>query len=218
MTRYLRLIALISTLAALTSCGGEDTPLDTNGPGPDPEPSVRWTTLASGKTLSSVWVDCAGTAWAVGEGGIAFYSDGNGWLPAPAGSSADLYGIWGNGSGKLFAVGEAGTVAIYDGSWTISQAPVSTDLLAVWGLSSSEVYAVGRSGRILRYDSSGWDVMDSPATVDLNAVHGISGSYIVAVGNNGMSFTMTARNGQEYIRHGPLFIRESGSMRAKTSM
>ncbi len=117
--------SVIVSLALLASCSGEEEPFNNYIEDPPPEPSVRWTTLASGKSLSGVWIDHDSTAYTVGEEGSAFYSKDGGWVPMPIGSSVDFNDIWGDGNGSLYAVGEDGTVAKYDGSWTTYSTPVS---------------------------------------------------------------------------------------------
>ncbi|MGH2615043.1 MAG: WD40/YVTN/BNR-like repeat-containing protein, partial [Thermomicrobiales bacterium] len=75
--------------------------------------------------------------WAGGLGGVAWYSDDNGWTPLTAGLPVRSVAALASGSGSLFAGGERGIARSKDGGriWTRCAVPDGTNAMAALALS-----------------------------------------------------------------------------------
>jgi hypothetical protein len=142
--------------------------------------------------LADVWGSDAANVFAVGEGGLLLYHDGNAagtWNEMTSPTTANLTGVWGNSASDVFAVGSGGVILHYDGAaWSEMDAPATDRLHAVWSASAGEALAVGEkdgSGVILRYDGNAWSEEEMMFAQPLFAIAGSGPDNVVAVGAHG---------------------------------
>lgn len=129
---------------------------------------TSWTAMSSGttRTLRSVWMEDANTAYAVGDNGTALRWNGTTWSPLTTGSTAQLNGVWGSGL-RVFMVGNSGEVLRYNGTTVVRETvPIADDLNAVSGIAGGLVTVVGDFGGVMRYDGNAWTLINSNGIID----------------------------------------------------
>jgi len=136
--------------------------------------------------LNDVWVDNAGTAYAVGDNSqIVVFSFG--WPASSKPTTKNLAAVWGADSKNIFAVGESGTILRYDGaSWKAMTSPTTQHLVDVHGSSASDVWAVGHKGTLLHYDGSSWKSMSFATKYHLTTVWAAGPKKAFAVGSGNL--------------------------------
>lgn len=133
--------------------------------------------------------------WAVGEGGMIYFSDDGGITWADRSDSPEI--IWQAvhtlAPDKTWMVGRGGEVAFWDGERLTIENPVKTILRGVFAVSPTEVYVVGSAagpgtkGTFLAFNGSSWHVVEVRAHFGtLNAITSDPDGNLYAVGNGGI--------------------------------
>ncbi len=145
-------------------------------------------------TILGLWSDAAGTAFAIGDEGLALQWDGAEWQRMTSGTKSALYGLWGQDAQHLLAVGDFGMILRWNGTrWDEFHAGTENFLFDVWGSALDDIFLVGLSGTIGHFDGRRWTLTPARARADLLAVTGLEGS-VYAVGSAGT--VMHHRDGQ----------------------
>jgi trimeric autotransporter adhesin len=129
---------------------------------------TAWTPMTSGttRTLRSVWMEDANTAYAVGDNGTALRWNGTTWSALNTASTTQLNGVWGSGL-RVIMVGNSGEVLRYNGTSVIRETvPIADDLNAVGGVVGGIITVVGDFGGVLRYDGTTWTLVNSNGIID----------------------------------------------------
>jgi len=133
----------------------------------------KWTPIALGVDLFSVWGTSSTNIYGGGTGGLIGHYNGSSYSQINLPTSGTVQGIWGSGASNVFAATSAGTIYNYRGSnWASMTLPSGVKSLdAVAGSSSSDVYAAGTGGTIVHYTGSGnWTAMTSATGVTLRGL------------------------------------------------
>jgi len=146
-----------------------------------------WNSVASGTEaeLFGVSVVDENNAWAVGDGGLILYYDGNMWLEQESGTSDNLSAVFFLNDSEGWAVGEDGTVLFYNGTeWTDIESNTTKDLYDVFFINATG-WASGKSGEIIMYDGVEWAESSSGTSDDLFAIFFADESNGWAAGEDG---------------------------------
>lgn len=104
--------------------------------------------------LRGVFGTAANAVWAVGDGGVIYYYDGNGtnWRVASSGVTATLYDVSGSGAGNVLAVGALGTVLklVDQGTWAKVESVSKSAYFGSWSPDNKTSWIVGYNGVALR--------------------------------------------------------------------
>ena len=152
---------------------------------------TAWTAQTSGtaRTLRSVWMENATTAYAVGDNGTALRWNGTAWSPLSTASTTQLNGVWGSGQ-RVIMVGNSGEVLRFNGTAVSRETvPIADDLNAVAGVPGGLITVVGDFGGILRYDGAAWTLVNSNGVLDdFSSVSGTdaNGGRMYIGGTNGV--------------------------------
>ena len=133
------------------------------------------------------------SAWAVGQGGVVFFSEdrGGSWRQLPSGMTTNLNGVHFLDSGNGWVVGDGGLIARTTnggGAWTPQTSGVTAPLRAVRMFADGlHGVAVGDSGTFLTTTNGGanWSVRAGLANAHLRDVH-VQGNEAWVVGNGGV--------------------------------
>jgi hypothetical protein len=206
--------AVLTALAGFTLnaiVGSDGFPLAVGSPSPSPTCTPRTQPVdraALGRLagrFEDVWLDGAGTGWAVGYDGdpdtaasaVLAHWDGSAWTEptdvSGASSITVLRGVDGSDPADVWAVGwtsDGGVadalVARFDGSsWQPSDAPSDTALADVRALGPDDVWVVGTAGNpeiveeraiALHWDGSTWTQFAVPVGGGRSGLNGIAGT------------------------------------------
>jgi hypothetical protein len=116
-----------------------------------PSPAALW----------GVWgVSSADQVFAVGDIGLIYRFDGNGWHQMTQEFGHHFNGVWGTSPADVIAVGQDGGLPVgrgrifhFDGAaWSsMTEAAIPGGLNEVWGTALGDVFVVGYNGIILRW-------------------------------------------------------------------
>lgn len=123
----------------------------------------------------------AGTAYAVGKGTLATYSNGAWSASSYQSSSTQLNGVWTSG-GTTRIVGPASTVYVL-GKTAPETSGTPQVLNSLWG-NDAALWAVGASGAIVRRGASQWSEVPGGVTRTVNALWGTDALNLWAAGDN----------------------------------
>jgi photosystem II stability/assembly factor-like uncharacterized protein len=167
---------------------------------------TTWTKIdaEAGVAIESVSASGTDVAYAAGEHGFVFYTNGSVTTTANAGSMPHLVCTCVS-SGTAWAVGENGTVyAGNRGDWGLKSQSVTEERLN--GYSGLAQWAIGGSGTILRWSANPFtnapSVTSLPTTADLTAI-----SFV----NSGLTGWITAADGT-------VFLYTNGSLSGTSSV
>lgn len=190
----LRLLPLVTVLAACTSSSEDDTSVPTgttttptDDTATEPEPVWVDRHIETSATLNGVYVSGAGV-YVAGTGGVVLASQDDGsWasmgLDVDGTDIGDLGG-WGSGEAMVLVAGAgAGLVGRYEGgAWTVTDlGTASTE--GVGGSDAAGVFAVTWGG-VYYWNGLEWAFETAPNNPKLNDVFAIGGDAI-AVGEGG---------------------------------
>jgi hypothetical protein len=122
----------------------------------------------------------AGTAYAVGRGTLATYSNSAWSGSSYATSSTPLNGVW-TSAGTTRIVGPPSTIYVLGRSTESSGTP--QELNSLWG-NDAALWAVGASGTIVRRGATQWSEVPGGVTRTINALWGTDGLNLWAAGDN----------------------------------
>ncbi|NIT39210.1 MAG: hypothetical protein GTN50_09075 [Candidatus Latescibacteria bacterium] len=142
---------------------------------------IRWdrADVPTDRTLRAVFGVGADAVWAVGDGKMCIYYDGNQWIALyeDIGSNETFNDVWAASRNSVFIVGSSGTLARFGGGvWTFFNSGTNQNLQRVWGTSPSNVYAVGDGGAILHFNGRKWEPMTYPNYSKASSFIAISGT------------------------------------------
>lgn len=143
---------------------------------PSGEVTVLESPVGRGFDLNAVALDVDGSAWLVGDRGLALRLDSDGETLAlerlPGNRGLNHIHIADSGNGLI--VGERGTLLVRDGAqgrWQSDSAPDSRAMRAGWITDEGHALAVGRSGIILEREPGGeWQLVPSAEERHLRAL------------------------------------------------
>jgi len=176
-----RLVALLSTLAAVASagCGAGSS---TCGCGEDYVVNA------------DIWASPDGDLFIAGyrgQQGLLRRFDGGTWISLYEGSHS-LNTMWGTSSQDFFVLDIYATVLHYDhGSWQTwdlggrDGGAGMSQTWAMWGSANDDLFVAGWDGSILHFDGTVWAPMASPTTARLNGLWGSAHDNVIAVGDQG---------------------------------
>jgi hypothetical protein len=150
----------------------------------------NWSAVAApdpAANLTAVWARTATSAFAVGQGGVAYRWNGTSWIDTPTGTGWNLNAVWARSANDAWAVGEGGTILHWNGTaWANGGPSCSGDSMTdVWGRSATEVYATSDNGKICFYNGTSW----------VGAPH-VNGASLYALGASSNGSIVRAVGGQ----------------------
>jgi hypothetical protein len=131
---------------------------------------TEWVSVAVGSDLNpywGVWPTPTDQVWAVGGDHFAHY-DGSTWTITEEFNATFFRDVYGFADDDVYAVGSGGSIAHYDGAWSIVRTGAGY-LDGVWGACGEDVWA-GGNGLARRLDSQWNDVTglgDDPAIAEI---------------------------------------------------
>jgi hypothetical protein len=152
-----------------------------------------WRTTQSGTRIYAVHAPAAGTALAVGQGGIAFRRTGSQWTEVASPTGEALLGISGPSATDRIIVGDHGTVYHDDGTnWQPEAVPATKSVRSVW-YDGTRALAVGEDGVAMVREGGTWRAIPTNTSRFLRHVFGPSWNKLYVVGDSG---TMLRWDGQ----------------------
>ena len=118
--------------------------------------------------------------FAVGDEGLSYHYDGNGWHSISDDNSVNYQGFWVFSATDIYAVSTY-KVHHYDGeSWdVIYEVPGEAVLWEIWAASPSQIFVAGRYGVAYYYDGDTWEDVSIGLGNDFGeSIHSIWGSSI----------------------------------------
>jgi hypothetical protein len=156
---------------------------------------TSWTPVlaTSPYELWDVWGTATNDVWFVGrdttissQGAVLLHWNGGSLsVPVKFPSAISFEAIWGSSSTEIWATG-TGTIAHYDGSWSIVSTPVTDFLRDLRGTSANDIWGVGEQGAIAHYDGVSWSYATSTIDTALYAVAPFSRGDAWAGGASGV--------------------------------
>jgi hypothetical protein len=149
-------------------------------------------------TLYGLWGPPEGPLYAVGgnpldpdEPAVVLRVEGDTatLLDAPATSVPDetWFKVWGTGPEDVWVIGDRGSMAHYDGSWTVERLDGNPRLITLHGASAADRVVVGGAGRFVLLESDGgqWLPAEISGLPALNGVFVAPDGQAAVAGNQG---------------------------------
>ena len=95
--------------------------------------------------------------------------------------------VWGTGAEDVWLIGDRGSMAHFDGSWTVERLENNPRLITLHGASASDRLVVGGAGRFVLLESDGgpWTAADIDGLPALNGAFVAADGQAAVAGNQG---------------------------------